>query len=218
MTELMDEKEIKRALTRISHEILERNRGCKSLVLIGIRTRGVHLAQRIGAKIKEIEKEDVPVGIIDITLYRDDLHKDIPQHAVKKTEIPFSLARFVGGMTVSDTVVMLALLMVYIILGFFMDIMAVMVLTMPIIFPIILATGIDHVWFAVLVVLSVMMGLVTPPVGIVVYAVGGLVRDVPLFTIFRGIWPFLYAMLIALVILIAFPQISLWLPSMMRPG
>lgn len=91
MAELMDEKEINRALTRISHEILERNKGCENLVLIGIRTRGVHLAERIGSRIKEIEGEDIPVGIIDITLYRDDLHRELPQHAVRKTEIPFSL-------------------------------------------------------------------------------------------------------------------------------
>jgi TRAP-type C4-dicarboxylate transport system permease large subunit len=70
----------------------------------------------------------------------------------------------------------------------------------------------------VLCVLTIMMGNVTPPVGIVVYAVGGLVKDVPLFTIFRGVWPFLYAMLIAMVILVVFPQISTWLPSMMIPG
>lgn len=91
MAEVMDEKEINRVLTRISHEILERNKGCKNLVLIGIRTRGVYLAERIRAKIKQIEGEDIPAGIIDITLYRDDLHKEIPQHVVRKTEIPFSL-------------------------------------------------------------------------------------------------------------------------------
>ena len=134
------------------------------------------------------------------------------------TEIPFALASFIGELLVPPIVVMSALLVMYVILGFFMDVMAVMVLTVPIIYPVLLVIGIDPVWFGVLVVLTVMMGLITPPVGIVVYAVGGLVRDVPLFTIFRGVWPFLYAMLVALVILVAFPQISLWLPNMMKPG
>ena len=134
------------------------------------------------------------------------------------TEIPFSLAHFVGGLPVPPIVVMSALLVMYVILGFFMAVIAVMILTVPIIYPVLLTMGIDPVWFGVLCVLTIMIGLVTPPVGIVVYAVGGLVKDVPLFTIFRGVWPFLYAMLIALVILIIFPQISLWLPSMMIPG
>ena len=91
-------------------------------------------------------------------------------------------------------------------------------ITVPIIYPALLAMGIDPVWFGVLVVVTIMIGNVTPPVGIVVYAVGGIVKEVPLFTIFRGIWPFLFAMLLALVILIAFPQISLLLPTHMRPG
>ena len=113
---------------------------------------------------------------------------------------------------------MVGLLVMYIIAGFFMDIIAVMVLTVPIIHPALLALGIDPIWFGVLVVLTIMMGGITPPVGIVVYAVAGMVKDVPMFTIFRGIWPFLYAMLIAMIILIAFPQISLWLPGMMIGG
>lgn len=96
--------------------------------------------------------------------------------------------------------------------------MAVMIITVPIIYPMLMALGIDPVWFGVLVVLTVMIGNITPPVGIVVFAVGGMVKEVPLYTIFRGTYPFLYAMIIALVILVAFPRISLWLPGMMIPG
>ena len=91
MAEVMNQESINRALVRISHEILERNGGCQDLVLVGVRTRGIHLAERIQTSIKEIEGKDVPVGIIDITLYRDDLHRDAPQPNVGKTEIPFSL-------------------------------------------------------------------------------------------------------------------------------
>jgi pyrimidine operon attenuation protein/uracil phosphoribosyltransferase len=91
MAEVMNEDAIKRALTRISHEILERNRGCEDLVLIGIRTRGIYLAERIKKTIEEIEGKKIPIGIIDITLYRDDLHREFPQHNVKLTEIPFAI-------------------------------------------------------------------------------------------------------------------------------
>lgn len=134
------------------------------------------------------------------------------------TEVPFWLANYVGGLPVPAAIVVVAFLVMYIILGFFVEIIAVMVLTVPILYPVLQVLGVDPVWFGVLVVLTVMIGQITPPVGVVVFAVGGLARDVPLFTIFRGTWPYFYAMLIALVILVVFPQISLWLPSMMRPG
>lgn len=74
-TKIMDDQSIKRAITRISHEILERNKGTDKLVIVGIKTRGVPIARRIAKKIKEFEGKDVEVGILDITLYRDDLEK-----------------------------------------------------------------------------------------------------------------------------------------------
>ena len=82
---------IRRALTRISHEIIEKNKGIADLALVGIRTRGVPLARRIAEKIKEIEGAEVPVGILDISLYRDDLSAVADQPIVNKTEIPFSV-------------------------------------------------------------------------------------------------------------------------------
>ncbi len=88
---VMDEETMERALTRITHEILERNQGAKDLVLIGIRTGGVYLAERIRDKMEQIERVQVPSGIIDITLYRDDFAVGLPRPLVGKTEIPFSL-------------------------------------------------------------------------------------------------------------------------------
>ncbi|HHW41510.1 MAG TPA: bifunctional pyr operon transcriptional regulator/uracil phosphoribosyltransferase PyrR [Syntrophomonadaceae bacterium] len=90
-TQILDADGIRRALTRISHEILERNAGTQDLVLIGIRRRGVPLAQRIAAKIKEIEGTSVPLGILDINLYRDDLSRLGYQPVLRKTEVPFSV-------------------------------------------------------------------------------------------------------------------------------
>lgn len=74
-TKIMDEQAIKRAITRISHEILERNKGTDDLVIIGIKTRGVTLAERIASKINEFEGEELPIGILDITMYRDDIDR-----------------------------------------------------------------------------------------------------------------------------------------------
>jgi pyrimidine operon attenuation protein/uracil phosphoribosyltransferase len=88
---VMDGETMERALVRITHEILERNRGGEGLVLIGIRTGGVYLAERIREKIEQIEKVRVSSGIIDITLYRDDFAIGLPRALVGKTEIPFSL-------------------------------------------------------------------------------------------------------------------------------
>src|SRR3989337_3142390 len=89
---IMDKMGIVRALSRIAHEIVERNKGTEELVLIGIRTCGVHLAHRIAEKIAEIEKSEIPVGILDITLYRDDLLKRKEPPTVRKTDIPFDLS------------------------------------------------------------------------------------------------------------------------------
>jgi pyrimidine operon attenuation protein / uracil phosphoribosyltransferase len=93
MPPVMDADRMSRALTRIAHEILERNRGLDELALVGIRTRGVPLARRLARTLKEINGDDVPTGALDITLYRDDLmrHAVGPQPLVRRTEIPFSI-------------------------------------------------------------------------------------------------------------------------------
>ncbi len=89
--QILDEGGIERVLARMSHEILERNQGTQDLVLIGIRTRGVFLARRLQQKLYEIEKPEVPVGILDITLYRDDLSEVGPKPEIRETDIPFNL-------------------------------------------------------------------------------------------------------------------------------
>ena len=88
---VLDKESINRSLMRIAHEILEKNKGTQELCLIGIRNRGAYLAQRLGACIKEIDKQNVPVGILDITLYRDDLTLIAAQPVVHKTEIDFDI-------------------------------------------------------------------------------------------------------------------------------
>jgi pyrimidine operon attenuation protein/uracil phosphoribosyltransferase len=89
----MDADRISRAITRIAHEIVERNRGVDDLALVGVRSRGVPLARRLAQSLKQITGDDVPTGALDITLYRDDLmrHQVGPQPVVRKTEIPFSI-------------------------------------------------------------------------------------------------------------------------------
>ncbi len=89
--QILDQTGIQRAVTRIAHEIAERNNGTEGLVLIGLRSRGVDLARRIAKELKLIAGADTPVGTLDVTLYRDDLDKVGPQPVVRTTEIPFSI-------------------------------------------------------------------------------------------------------------------------------
>ncbi|MCL4150980.1 UNVERIFIED_CONTAM: hypothetical protein GTU68_016570 [Idotea baltica] len=88
---VLEEQQIKRSVTRISHEILERNKGASSLAIVGIRTRGEDLAARIAEQIKQIEGTEVPRGVVDITLYRDDLSSSQAQPIVRGTELPFNV-------------------------------------------------------------------------------------------------------------------------------
>jgi pyrimidine operon attenuation protein/uracil phosphoribosyltransferase len=89
--QIMDDKAMARAVARISHEIVERNQGTENLVLVGIRKRGVPLAKRIQEKLKKYEGVEVPLGVLDITLYRDDLQQIGPAPVVSSTEIPFDM-------------------------------------------------------------------------------------------------------------------------------
>jgi TRAP-type C4-dicarboxylate transport system permease large subunit len=89
-------------------------------------------------------------------------------------------------------------------------------LTIPIFFPVVQTLGFDPIWFGVVIVLITEMGVITPPVGINVYVVYGVARDVPLENIFKGVFPMLISLLVCNLLLILFPQIALWLPSLMR--
>lgn len=88
---LMDENQMNRALSRIAHEIIERNKGVERVALVGIRRRGVPLAHRLAAKLKELEGVEIPVGILDITLYRDDLSELSSVPKVHRSDVPFRL-------------------------------------------------------------------------------------------------------------------------------
>lgn len=95
-----------------------------------------------------------------------------------------------------------------------MTIMQAMIITLPMLFPTVLALGFDPIWFGVIMVITMEMGQITPPVGINVFAIAGVARDIPMATIFRGIFPFLLMMLLAIGILMVFPQIATFLPSL----
>jgi len=104
----------------------------------------------------------------------------------------------------------------YLIAGCFVDALALVLLTIPIFQPVIQQLGYDLVWFGVIIVVVTQMGVITPPVGVCAYIVTGIAPDIPLQTVFKGALPFLLALIIAAALLIAFPQISLFLPELMK--
>ncbi|MFC1905348.1 TRAP transporter large permease [Chloroflexota bacterium] len=131
------------------------------------------------------------------------------------SRLPFMLAEWLAGLTIPPIAIMIIILFCYVILGFFMDTMATTILTLPIIFPTVIALGFDPIWFGVMLVVTGETGVVTPPVGINVYVVHGVAENVRLETIFKGVFPFVGAMIVCMIILMIFPQIATWLPSFM---
>ena len=132
------------------------------------------------------------------------------------TRLPFDLAHWAGNLPFPNFVVLMIILVVFFMLGTFIDSLPLMLLTVPIFFPVVSSLGYDPIWFGVMMVLVVTMGCITPPVGINVYVVKGVAADVPLFVIFQGIWPFMLAVFICCVLLIVFPQLALFLPQMFK--
>ena len=131
------------------------------------------------------------------------------------SHIPQALGAFLNGLDLSDLMVLSLILACYLVLGCFIEGFAMLVLTMPIFFPVITQLGFDPIWFGVLVVVTLEMGLISPPVGVNVFIVKSVARDVPLGDIFVGVLPFWCAMLAALALLVAFPDIALYLPNTM---
>jgi TRAP-type C4-dicarboxylate transport system permease large subunit len=131
------------------------------------------------------------------------------------SRIPINLAATLTEYALPAAAVLAILMAAYLILGMFLEGFAMMVLTVPIVFPIIAALGIDPVWFGIFMVIVLEMGLISPPVGINVFVVKGVAEDVPMGRIFAGIMPFWFAMVACIAILVAFPQIVMILPNTM---
>jgi TRAP-type C4-dicarboxylate transport system permease large subunit len=129
--------------------------------------------------------------------------------------IPVQAANWVTALDVSRYVVLAMIIFVYLILGCFIDAISMMVLTLPVVFPIILALHFDPIWFGVIAVLMMEAGLITPPMGLNLFTVAGVAKGVRLETIIRGTAPFLGAIIVVAVILTVYPNIALVLPRMM---
>jgi len=135
-------------------------------------------------------------------------------HFMAITRAPFALSEWVGGLPLPPVVIMVFIMAIYLIGGCFMDSLALVTLTIPILYPIITEMGYDPIWFGILIVLAAEMGVITPPVGVNVYVIKGVAPDVSMNKIFRGIWPFLGAEVVATLMILFVPQIALFLPNL----
>jgi TRAP-type C4-dicarboxylate transport system permease large subunit len=131
------------------------------------------------------------------------------------TQTPQALTSWLTGLGLGRYEVLALILLMYLLLGCIMDAMAMIILTVPIVFPLIVQLGFDPIWFGVIVVVTVELGLIHPPVGMNVFVIKSVVRDVKLSTIFLGVAPFVITDIVRLVVLVAFPVIATFLPAHM---
>ncbi|NEW89236.1 TRAP transporter permease [Rhodopseudomonas sp. WA056] len=131
------------------------------------------------------------------------------------TQTPQHITEFLTGLGIGPYGVLALILVMYLVLGCVMDAMAMVILTVPIVFPLITALGFDPIWFGIVIVMTVELGLISPPVGMNVFVIKSVIKDVSMSTVFKGVAPFVITDLIRLMILIAFPIIAVWLPMRM---
>jgi len=130
-------------------------------------------------------------------------------------KLPSSLSAWVTGMEVNRYWIIIGMLVLYIFLGCIMSSLALIILTVPIFFPVIMALGFSPIWFGIIIVKVAEIGQITPPVGINVFVIKGIAKDVPMYTIFKGIVPFFFANIIEIILLVIFPQIATFVPDLM---
>ena len=135
---------------------------------------------------------------------------------VNYTSMPADLKAFVSLFKATPVVVVIAICAIYVILGTAMEELSMILLTVPLFFPVVTSLGYDPIWFGVIVVIVVQIGLISPPVGMNIFVVKNLLRHLSISTVFRGVTPFTVALIALLAVMVAFPGLATWLPSYMR--
>jgi len=137
-------------------------------------------------------------------------------HFLAVTRIPFLMASNLARLPLPGWTIMAMIILFYLVVGCFVDALALILLTIPIFFPVVIELGYNPIWFGVIIVVVTQMGVISPPVGVNVYVVSGIHRDVPLPKIFRGALPFLFSLILAVILLIMFPGICTFLPELIK--
>lgn len=135
---------------------------------------------------------------------------------VAMSRLPAELAGWIAGLPLPPLAILIVIIVGYLILGCIVDTLVMILVTIPIYFPLVLALGFDPIWFGVIVIVTMEIGLITPPVGLNVWVIAGMLKHIPMWTIFKGVSVLLIGDLILVTLLVAFPQIALFLPSIMK--
>ena len=162
--------------------------------------------------LKDILRDTVSIsGMIFILI----IGGTIFGHFLTHTRMPMHLANFIAGLEVNRYIILTCIFLIYVVLGAMMDEMPMIMLTVPIFYPIMMNLGFDPIWFGVFIMLVCCIGVICPPVGINCYVVAGLFKELPLSTVYRGAVPFLAAITVVAIIITALPQIATWLPNVL---
>lgn len=172
----------------------------------------------VGLAMRRLTYESLKAAVIDTGLTTGMIFMIIiGGHLIARflalTDITTGIVDAISGSGLNRYVILTLFVIMYLILGALLDVWGMLILTLPFVFPVIMNLGFDPVWFGIFIVLMTELALITPPVGINVYVMHGIARDVPLTMIFRGIFPFVIVILVLVALLTVFPQIALWLPS-----
>jgi len=181
--------------------------GSFGALLLGLLRRRLPLARVHAAFVETI--------LISSMLFLVVLCAFIFSYFVVLTELPHTLVEWTRSLHASPAVIMLILILFYIVMGCFLDGIGMVLITVPVFFPLVTEAGFDPVWFGVVLVLVVELGLIHPPVGMNIFVIRAQAPDIPLSVIYRGVIPFLAAPIALLLLLVAFPQIALWFPGIL---
>jgi C4-dicarboxylate transporter DctM subunit len=151
------------------------------------------------------------------SLYLIVIGASIFNYLITVTQLPFAVVDFINHLELTPLGIILVICAIYLVLGTVMDSLAMLFLTIPVFYPVIVDAGIDPVWFGIFAVIVVEFGLISPPVGMNLFVIKGVMQNTPLQTIWFGTVPFLITDVIRLALIIAFPAICLYLPSLMTP-
>jgi tripartite ATP-independent transporter DctM subunit len=133
---------------------------------------------------------------------------------VNYTTMPNDLKTLIEEVKLAPILVVGLMMLIYVVLGTIMEELTMVLLTIPLFFPIVVQLGFDPVWFGILIVMVVQIGLISPPVGMNLFVLNSLLEDVKLSAIFKGVWPFVFVLVLNLIVFMVFPSLSLWIPSM----
>jgi len=181
--------------------------GATVLLLVAIIKRKLNRGNLVDALL-----ESVRISVMVLFLVAG---ANVFSYFLALSTIPMQLATWVAGLEVSRYLIHAIIVISYLFLGCFLDAISMMVLTMPVIFPVILALNFDPIWFGVIAVLMMEAGLITPPMGLNIFTVAGVEKETPVETIFRGVAPFLLSIFAIVILITIFPDLALFLPSMM---